>query len=259
MITSLDNAQIKYLRQLLTQAKFRRQEHCFVVEGVHLLQMAIAEKRLPEKIFVPQSLLDNAEISGCLKQWSNIQPIILSDKIAKKISTLNTGLSISAVFRQPENTTLPHNQDCVLLDGVQDPGNVGTILRTAAACGVSNVLLNKTCADAFSPKVLRAAMGANFLLNIFEYVDFIEFLQQFSGSLNITTLNHTHIKSLYDLDLQSRPIAWVFGNEGAGVSPEITRLADYGVKIPMMGRTESLNVAMAASVCLFEQMRQRMG
>ena len=258
MITSTDNPQIKRLRQLFSQAKFRRQERLFVTEGVHLLQTAIAAHRLPEKIFVPQSLLDDPEVSGCLNADKNIQVIVLSDKIAQSLSTLNTGCTIMAVFSLPENTALPHRQDCVVLDGVQDPGNVGTILRTAAACGISNVLLNKTCADAFSPKVLRAAMGANFLLNIFEYVNFIEFLQQFSGSLNITTLNHTHIKSLYDLDLQSRPIAWVFGNEGAGVSPEITCLADYGVKIPMMGRTESLNVAMAASVCLFEQMRQRM-
>lgn len=259
MITSPDNPQIKHLRQLLSQAKFRRENQQFVAEGVHLLQMAIAANRLPEKIFVPQSLLDNREVSGCLNASANVQVIVLSDKIAEKISTLNTGASITAIFRQPENGALPHNQDCVVLDGVQDPGNVGTILRTAAACGVPNVLLNKTCADAFSPKVLRAAMGANFLLNIFQDIDLSKFLPQFSGSLNITTLSCHKIKSLYDLDLRTQPIAWVFGNEGAGVSPEIAALAKYGVQIPMIGKIESLNVAMAASVCLFEQMRQRMG
>ena len=110
----------------------------------------------------------------------------------------------------------------------------------------------------FFAQSIASRNGSKFLLNIFEYVDLIEFLQQFSGSLNITTLNHTHIKSLYDLDLQSKPIAWVFGNEGAGVSPEIAALAEYGVHIPMIGKIESLNVAMAASICLFEQMRQRM-
>ena len=256
MITSPDNAQVKYLRQLLSQAKFRRQERCFVVEGVHLLQTALHAQRLPEKIFVPQSLCDDKEISGCLK---NFQVIVLSDKIAKSLSTLNTGCTVMATFRLPENKALPHNQDCVILDNVQDAGNVGTILRSTAACGIKNVLLNKTCADAFSPKVLRAAMGANFLLNIFENIDIPLFLKDFSGVLNITTLNRTKIKSLYDLDLRQKPTAWVFGNEGAGVSPEITNLADYGVKIPMIGKTESLNVAMAASICLFEQMRQRMG
>lgn len=259
MITSPDNPQIKHLRQLLSQAKFRRENQQFVTEGVHLLQTAIAANRLPEKIFVPQSLLDNREVSGCLNACENVQVIVLSDKIAEKISTLNTGVSIAAIFRQPENGALPHNQDCVVLDGVQDPGNAGTILRTAAACGVPNVLLNKTCADAFSPKVLRAAMGANFLLNIFQDIDLSKFLQKFSGSLNATTLSSHKTKSLYNLDLRIKPIAWVFGNEGAGVSPKIAALAEYGVQIPMIGKIESLNVAMAASVCLFEQMRQRMG
>ena len=255
MITSPDNPQIKHLRQLLSQAKFRRENQQFVAEGVHLLQTAIAANRLPEKIFVLQSLLDNREVSGCLNACANVQVIVLSDKIAEKVSTLNTGSNITAIFRQPENGALPHNQDCVVLDGVQDPGNAGTILRTAAACGVPNVLLNKTCADAFSPKVLRAAMGANFLLNIFQDID----LSKFSGSLNATTLSSHKTKSLYNLDLRIKPIAWVFGNEGAGVSPEIAALAEYGVQIPMIGKIESLNVAMAASVCLFEQMRQRMG
>ena len=259
MITSLDNLQVKHLRQLLTHAKFRREYRQFVAEGVHLLQTAIVGHRQPEKIFVPQSLCHHQEVSGCLKRCQNIPVIVLSDKIAEKIATFNTGASVFALFRQPGSVSLPYHQDCVLLDGIQDPGNVGTIFRTVAACGVDYVLLNKTCADAFSPKVLRAAMGANFLLNIVENVDMPLFLKDFSGSLNITTLQSDHIKSLYDLNLRQAPIAWVMGNEGAGVSPTITRLADYGVKIPMMGKTESLNVAMAASGCLFEQMRQRMG
>ena len=259
MITSNDNPQIKRLRQLFSQAKFRRENKCFVTEGVHLLQTAIDAQRLPEKIFVPQSLLDNAEVLGCLKSCANIQPIVLSDKIAQSISSFKTGFSIISVFRLPENKVLPYCQDCVILDNVQDAGNVGTILRSTAACGIKNVLLNKTCADAFSPKVLRAAMGANFLLNIFENIDIPLFLKDFSGSLNITTLASNNIRSLYDLNLRTQPIAWVFGNEGAGVSHQIACLADYGVKIPMIGKIESLNVAMAASVCLFEQMRQRMG
>ncbi|MDO5686553.1 MAG: RNA methyltransferase [Neisseria sp.] len=257
MISSPDNPHIKHLRQLLTQAKARRRHRQTVLEGVHLLQAALNADRLPEKVFVPHSQTDNAEIKGCLKAVDAARVVLIDDKIAAQIGTLSQGANVLSLIDILPAPTVQTNIDCVLLENIQDPGNVGTILRSAAATGIKYVLTDKHCADLWSPKVLRAAMGAHFGLHLSEGVDLIAFLQSFSGSLHITTLTHATRKSLYELNLQTLG-AWVFGNEGAGVSPELAACAPYGVTIPMDENTESLNVAMAASVCLFEQMRQRL-
>ncbi len=140
-----------------------------------------------------------------------------------------------------------------MLDQIQDPGNLGTIMRSAAAAGVHNLHLTKGCVSAWSPKSLRAGMGAQFSLNICEQVDFDRLIpttgfQIFSAS--------SHAKcSIYDTDLTG-PICWVFGNEGNGVSKQILK-ETVPLKIPQPGGQESLNVAVAASICLFEMCRQR--
>ena len=256
MIASIHNARIKHLRQLLTQSKQRKIHQAFVIEGVHLLQMALQNHYSIQQVFLPQSQIHDAELSGCLKQLASECIEIVEDSIISKMTDLTHGVSVMAQIQMPPLPDLPHQQDCVVLETIQDPGNLGTILRTAAATGIRHIVLNNCCADVFSPKVLRAGMGAHFLLHIYQNIDLVDFLQNFSGCLNVTTLHHASMNSLYHLDL-TQTNAWVFGNEGAGVSPSILKLIDYGVHIPMMGKTESLNVAMAATVCLFEQQRQR--
>ena len=144
----------------------------------------------------------------------------------------------------------------MVLERVQDPGNVGTILRSAAASGVGQIVLNADSADAWSPKVLRAGMGAHFLLRIHSRVDLAQWRSGYQEKLWVTALSGRP-QNLYKMAL-AEPAAWLFGNEGSGVSAAALALADGSVHIPMAGATESLNVAMAATVCLFEQMRQRM-
>lgn len=253
-ISSSDNSQIKMLAKLLSNKKYRQQDGLFVMEGIHLLTAAIEYNRQPEKIFISKDMLDNQEVLRITKNIPSSQ-IEIVEKSATKIFT-EASQCVLTLMKIPVCKDLPYKQDCVVLENVQDPGNLGTILRTAAATGIKNIILDKRCADVFSPKVLRSAMGANFLLNLYTNVDLFDFLSDFSGCLNITTLSQKSIKSLYEMDL-SKTSAWVFGNEGNGVSNQIAKLASYGIKIPMLGKTESLNVAMAASVCLFEQMRQR--
>src|SRR5881396_2853059 len=139
-------------------------------------------------------------------------------------------------------------------ENIQDPGNLGAILRTAAAAGIPHIFLSKDSVFAWSPKVIRAGMGAHFFLSIFEGVDVGEFARSFRGS--VVAMEPRARASLYELDLRG-PVAWVFGNEGAGLSEGARRLAAHRVRIPMPGPAESLNVAAAVAICLFEQIRQR--
>ncbi len=144
--------------------------------------------------------------------------------------------------------------DAILLDGVQDPGNVGTLLRTAAAAGVRQALLGPGCAAAWSPKVLRAGQGAHFVLAIHEDADLATFMADYRGTTAVTCLDGA--TSLYDARWEGM-LAWVFGAEGQGVRAELQAAARLRVRIPMPGAVESLNVAAAAAVCLFEMVRQR--
>lgn len=141
-----------------------------------------------------------------------------------------------------------------MLDAVQDSGNLGTLLRAAWATGVPDVLLTPGCAQAWSPKVLRAGQGAHFGLRIHEQCDVADLLRGYAGKIVATRLDTG--RSLFALDLRGA-VAWLFGNEGAGLSPAVSALATEAARIPMPGAAESLNVAMAATVCLFEQVRQR--
>jgi len=141
-----------------------------------------------------------------------------------------------------------------LLEDIQDPGNVGSMLRSAAAAGVHDVLLSKSCAFAWSPKVLRAAQGAHFALNIVEGADLLAFVAHYAGQ--VVALVPAVSKALYDLDL-AKSTAFVIGNEGAGLSAELLAAVSVHATIPMPGKSESLNAAAAAAICLFEMARQR--
>ena len=178
--------------------------------------------------------------------------IVLSDELFRDISTVDTPTGIVALIRIP----LPAEGEsdcCVLLEDIQDPGNLGSILRSAAAAGIGLIHLSPGCADAWSPKVLRAGMGAHFHLSIHENSDLVAVARKFTGQVVATTLGAE--KTLFNLDLRG-PTAFVIGNEGAGISEDLLALADCRVMIPMPGTAESLNAAAAAAICFFERVRQ---
>jgi TrmH family RNA methyltransferase len=168
---------------------------------------------------------------------------------------VTTPSGVIAICDVPD-TRLPAKppECCIMLEGIQDPGNLGSILRSAAAAGIKDAFLARDCAFAWSPKTLRAGMGAHFVLSIHERAELAATAEWFAGEV-IATLPDAR-QSLYDTDVSGR-IAWLFGGEGAGLSAEAAALADRKIAIPMAKSTESLNVAAAAAICFFERVRQR--
>ena len=254
-IASADNAHFKALEKLAHSARERRKRGHSVLDGTHLLAALLDSGREPESVFVDAAGEANPEIATLLARVGSAPVYRLADALFRAVSTVETPTGVIVVAATPEGTAAPPTAGFVLLlEDVQDPGNVGTMLRTAAAAGVEHVLLSKTCAFAWSPKVLRAAMGAHFILDIAEGVDLVAWLGEFAG-VSIALAPRAR-SAVYDLDL-SGPIAFIVGNEGAGLSPEIARAASVRAGLPMPGRMESLNAASAAAACLFEAVRQR--
>lgn len=255
-ISSTNNEHIRHLHRLLSQGKFRRQYAQTVLEGVHLLQVFLQSGRKPVGVYIPEGKMPSEEVRRLRAVVPEGKVFSVSDGILKKISSLTCADDVLALIDIPDAGALPAGGDCVVLDGVQDPGNVGTVLRSAAAAGVGTVVLGRGSADVWSPKVLRAGMGAHFLSGIYSQADLEIWLASYKGRVFATALREEKQAVLYGEDL-CEPTAWVFGNEGAGVGKAVLDRADKCVRIPMYDATESLNVAMAATICLFEQMRQR--
>ena len=252
-IVSRDNPHFKALKKLCQSGHERRKTGRIVLDGVHLLQSYAECFGVPEEIIVSESGRLKAEIAACLVGADAIT--LLPDALFRELAPVETPTGIMAVAARPSATTHPSaDADAILLDGVQDPGNVGSILRSAAAAGFRQVLLAADCAAAWSPKTLRAAMGAHFMLDIHEGCDLPVFLGGYRGQAVLTALDAA--TEIYALDLRA-PVAWVFGNEGQGVSAAVASSTPLRVRIPMPGATESLNVAAAAAICLFETVRQR--
>lgn len=264
-ITSRDNSTFKALRDLASDARRQKREGRALLEGPHLLAAALDHGVVPELVAVAEEAVDHPEIAALLARLPGVPVLCLRSTLFREVSELKTPVGILARIAVPNVTkakdavssapTLAPAGDCLLLDAVQDAGNVGTLLRTAAAAGVRDVLLGPGCAGAWTQRVLRAAQGAHFSLAIHENVDLAAFVQSFSGQ-SLATVAHGG-ESLYALDF-SRPTAWLFGNEGAGLSPSLVAMAAKRVTIPLAADCESLNVAAAAAVCLFEMRRQRL-
>jgi RNA methyltransferase, TrmH family len=255
-IISRDNSQYKALRKLTGSARERRKSGLTVLEGMHLINAWQACGRPLQKVVLSQSGAAKAENSAWLAAHPRCPRLLLADPLFKDLAEVESPSGILALVTTPVPAERPLTDlDCVVLDGVQDPGNVGSILRTAAAAGFGQALLTSDCAQAWGAKALRAGMGAHFALTIFEGIDAVEFLSHYQGKVVITQLDGA--QSLFTTPLVA-PLAWVFGNEGEGVRPLVAATSNLRVRIPMPGAVESLNVAAAAAVCLFETVRQRL-
>ncbi len=253
-ITSRDNPALKSLRALLTGARKQRASGQTVLEGPHLLAAALDHGVTANLVAVSESAAGNAQIAALLLRAGKVETFCLPDPLFRSLSELAAPVGVLARIAVPPAPTFLPAGDCLLLDAVQDAGNVGTLLRTAAAAGLRDVLLGPGCAGAWTPRVLRAAQGAHFGLCIREQADLAGFLKHYSGNPVATVARDGD--SLYALDLR-QPVAWLFGNEGAGLAPELVALAKRRATIPLAPGNESLNVAAAAAVCLFEMRRQR--
>ncbi len=255
LIRSRDNPQVKALVKLAGSSRERRETGTTLLEGEHLVRAYRESGGKAETIFAAETAMAKPEIRALLESAPADTRLVLADRLVDQISQLVSAAGVGAVVRTPEPELLPRTlASCVLLENIQDPGNLGSILRSAVAAGIAQAFLSRGSVFAWSPKVLRAGMGAHFFLSIFEAVDLAEVARGFPG--RIVAMEPCAQPSLFDLDLKG-PVAWIFGNEGAGLSESVLRLATHRARIPMPGSAESLNVAAAAAICLFEQLRQR--
>jgi len=260
-ITSREHPIVKQFVKLQKSARFRKQSRLAVLEGIHLIQACLDSGKPPDKLVISESGHNHPEIALLLETCTaqHHTPVMLvADQVFRKITSVQspTGILASITLPSPDCPAKPFSHDCcVLLESLQDPGNLGTILRSAAAAGIEHIYLSPDCVDPWSPKTLRAAMGAHFVLNIYTDCNLIEIVHRFQGQ-TLGTLP-TAAKQLYQTDL-NQPTAFVFGNEGAGLSRTIQQVVDETISIPMSGKIESLNAAAAATICLYEKVRQSM-
>jgi RNA methyltransferase, TrmH family len=268
-IRSRDNPFFKKMIKLAGSAQQRRAAGLTLLDGVHLVAAYHVALGQPEALIISESGRESAEVKRLLDEWKpkeSLSLVILSDSLFREVSPVKTPTGILALARIPSTETIlihkpvkdknergGNESFCVLLEAMQDAGNVGSILRSAAAAGATDIYLSNDCTDAWSPKTLRAAMGAHFLLHIHEQSNLPEVARAFSGKVIATNLRAKN--SLYQTGLTG-PIALVFGNEGVGLSDAVLQAITEEISIPMPGGTESLNVAAAAAVCFFERVRQ---
>lgn len=253
-IHSRDNPRYKALHRLVQSSQERGRAGLSVLDGAHLAAAYCEHIGRPEYVVVNRAGLANPKVQAILETSGLGTPIVFADALFKEVSSVATPTNVIAVVKTPQPRPVPPDLGvCVILEGLQDPGNLGSILRSCAAAGVEHVLLSRGSVHAWSPRVLRAGMGAHFSLHIHERVDVLPAVRGFAGAV-IATCGGAH-RPLYDADLTGK-VALLFGNEGNGLSPELRSAAHVEVSIPMPGALESLNVAAAVAVCLFERVRQ---
>ena len=255
-ITSRQNPRLKEAARLIASARDRRKAGKCVLEGEHLVAVYSERNGAPESLIVTEDALARPAVRVLAERHAD-RTLVVTAKLLSELAVLPADVGVLAVVPALQPASAAPANFCLLLDDVQDPGNVGSMLRTAAAAGVAQVLLSKHCAFAWSPKVLRAGQGAHFHVDIHENVDLAAWAAAYreSGGEIVATVAGGG-GSLYDARLAGR-IAIAIGNEGAGLSATLVAQATQRVTIPMPGGIESLNAAAAAAVCLFECVRQR--
>jgi TrmH family RNA methyltransferase len=254
-VASRDNPAFKAMARLASSASERRKRGLTVLDGAHLVASFLDARHELDALMVSRSALERTEVARLVARVPASRVTVVADKLFEALSTVDSATGVVAAVPAPRGSPIPPDADLVLLlEDVQDPGNVGTLLRTAAAAGARHVALSPGCAFAWSLKTVRAGMGAHFQLNIAEGVDPSSFLATYRGTS--VALAAEAPRSLYELDLRG-PVAIVVGSEGAGLSAAVRSRASVAARIPMPGRAESLNAAVAGSLAVFEALRQR--
>ena len=258
-ITSPDNPLVRRLRRLADSARACRETGRTLAEGLHLIEAALAAKveiltlvtrgHASPAVAALVGRVQAADATGRLKC------VELGAALYDAIAPVEHGVGVLAEIGIPAADTAPaSNEDAVYLDAVQDPGNVGTLLRTAAAAGVRRVVTGPGSACVWAPKVMRAAMGAHFALQVAENIDVAAVAGNFRGTVIAADVEG---EDLYAAEWGRGPTLWLFGSEGQGLSAEARAAAGLRLRVPLAPAVESLNVAAAAAVCLFEQARRR--
>ena len=252
-LRSRENPRVRRWRRLVRDSRVRRSERRAVIEGVHLVAAYLAQGARPLALLVSETGLRRDEVAQLVRR-AVIEPVLLPDSLFGVIVDTETPTGIAAEIEIPaREERLLDSSGCVFMEGIQDSGNVGAIIRSAAAFGVRDVVLAQGCADPWSPKALRAGMGGHFALRIIEAADLSAMIDRFGGKIVCTVARGG--TPVHELDLGG-PLGWIFGSEGQGVSEALAAKAAHRATIPIAAGTESLNVAAAAAICLYEARRQ---
>ncbi len=263
MITSTSNPKIKRLVSLRKKRKARDEERVFLVEGLRMFREAPPE--ILREVYLSESFYkkDRAMAERILTDSRNrkITAEILSDTVSDYVSDTRTPQGILCVAGQfchtKDGTAQSGNPQILVLNRLQDPGNLGTIFRAAEGAGVTGIIMDRECVDIYNPKTIRSTMGSVYRMP-FWYAENLENAVTDLKRQGIRTYAaHLEGKRDYDQEDYQRPCAFLIGNEGNGLDQEIASLADTYIKIPMKGQVESLNAAVAASLLVFEAARQR--
>lgn len=259
LITSKDNDIIKSVKKLKDK-KYRDEQREFIIEGIKLIQEAIEENAKIKMIIVCEGCAQGGTIEQkLLYQIAKYNCIYVSEKVYSSITDLKTPQGMLAVVQMEDNEekAINYEQDIIFaLDGIQDPGNLGTILRTIDSIGLSQVIVSNDTVDAYNPKVVRSTMGAIFRVRIIESQDLIRTMRNIKKhKFEIMATSLDTDNSIYDINYDKKVI--VIGNEANGVSKGIQDIADKKIKIPMLGKTESLNAAVATSIIAYEYVRRK--
>ena len=259
VISSKDNELIKHIKKLKDK-KHRDESNEYIIEGVKLIEEAVKEKARIKKIIVCEDTTRTYEIpTHIMYEIAKYECVYVTNKVFASITQVTNPQGIMAIIEKGDtNVQIDYTQDIIVaLDDVQDPGNLGTILRTVDSIGLNQIIVSKGTADAFNSKVVRSTMGAIFRVKIIEVENLpqsIKEMRKHHFKLMVTSLQTEN--SIYDIKFNKKII--VIGNEANGVSKEIQEMADEKAKIPMLGKTESLNASVAAGVVMYEYVRQKL-
>ena len=258
VISSKDNELIKHIKKLKDK-KYRDENNEYIIEGVKLIEEAVQEKSRIKKVIICDDTTRTYEIpTNVMLEIAKYECIYVTDKIFSSITQVINPQGILAIIeKSTENQQIDYSEDIIVaLDNVQDPGNLGTILRTVDSIGLKQIIVTKDTVDAFNSKVVRSTMGAIFRIKIIETTDLVQSIKEMRKhhfKLMVTSLQTDN--SIYDIEFNKKII--VIGNESNGVSKEIQDMADEKAKIPMLGKTESLNASVAAGIVMYEYVRQK--
>ena len=258
MITSTSNAQVKALSKLIKNARTRRQQQLYVVEGIRMFRETPKERIA--KVYISESFANDPAHEGLFEgtDWE-----MLSDSVFAAVSDTKTPQGVLCLVKMKENRLedLLREKDGVwlILENVQDPGNLGTMFRTGEGAGISGVIMDKCTVDIYNPKTIRSTMGSIFRIPFYITENLHETIRQLQEMSVHVYAAHLEGSVCYDEPDYTKGTAFLIGNEGNGLTEETTKLADSYIRIPMGGQLESLNAAMAAGILMYEANRQRRG
>ena len=256
MITSTANAQVKNLAQLIKKSKARTEQGVYIVEGIKMFQEAPKEEIV--KVYLSEELYDK----GTLVESLNGVPYeVLKNDVFNHVADTKTPQGVLCVMKQKKYTLDQLTEGTcpllLVLENLQDPGNLGTMMRTAEGAGVTGVLLSRGCVDIYNPKTIRSTMGSIYRVPFLYTDDLLGDMDKLHAKGICTYAAHLKGKGYYDEESYKEPTAFLIGNEGNGLSDELSDKAKQYIKIPMEGKLESLNAAVAAAILMYEASRQR--